>query len=63
MIYDRFFFCITEGQRATELSTIHSSLQLFADELVSFEGVAYAVPSSRLREGSLPDNALIKKLI
>lgn len=31
-----------------------------ADELVAFEGVAYAVPSSRLREGSLPDNALMR---
>ncbi|MEY8096333.1 alkaline phosphatase family protein [Falsihalocynthiibacter sp. S25ZX9] len=34
-----------------------------ADELVSFEGVAYAVPSSRLREGSLPDNALMQAVL
>lgn len=34
-----------------------------ADELVSFDGVAYAVPSSRLREGSLPDNALMQAVL
>jgi predicted AlkP superfamily pyrophosphatase or phosphodiesterase len=34
-----------------------------ADELVAFEGVAYAVPSSRLREGSLPDNALMRAVL
>ncbi|WP_201455736.1 alkaline phosphatase family protein [Tropicimonas marinistellae] len=34
-----------------------------ADELVSFEGVAYAVPSARLREGSLPDNALTRAVL
>ena len=30
-----------------------------ADELVTFKGVAHAIPSSRLREGSIPDNALM----
>ena len=34
-----------------------------ADELEAFEGVAYAVPSSRLREGSLPDNALTRAVL
>jgi predicted AlkP superfamily pyrophosphatase or phosphodiesterase len=34
-----------------------------ATELVEFEGVAYAVPSSRLREGSLPDNALMRAVL
>jgi len=34
-----------------------------ADELVAFEGVAYAVPSSRLREGSVPDNALMQAVL
>jgi predicted AlkP superfamily pyrophosphatase or phosphodiesterase len=34
-----------------------------ADELVTFEGVAYAVPSSRMREGSLPDNALMRAVL
>ncbi len=34
-----------------------------AEELVAFEGVAYAVPSSRLREGSLPDNALTRAVL
>lgn len=33
------------------------------DELEAFEGVAYAVPSSRLREGSLPDNALTRAVL
>lgn len=34
-----------------------------ADELVAFEGVAYAIPSSRLREGSVPDNALMRAVL
>ena len=34
-----------------------------ANELTAFEGVAYAVPSSRLREGSLPDNALTRAVL
>ena len=33
------------------------------DELVSFDGVAYAVSSSRLREGALPDNALTRAVL
>ena len=36
---------------------------MIADELVAFEGVAYAIPSSRLREGSLPDNALMQAVL
>lgn len=34
-----------------------------ADELVAFEGVAYAVPAARLREGSVPDNALTRAVL
>ncbi len=34
-----------------------------AHELVAFEGVAYAIPSSRLREGSVPDNALMRAVL
>jgi predicted AlkP superfamily pyrophosphatase or phosphodiesterase len=34
-----------------------------AEELVDFDGVAYAVPSSRLRQGSLPDNALTRAVL
>ena len=34
-----------------------------AEELVAFEGVSYAVPSSRLREGSLPENALTRAVL
>lgn len=36
---------------------------MISDELVAFEGVAYAIPSSRLREGSLPDNALMQAVL
>ena len=36
---------------------------MISDELVTFEGVAYAIPSSRLREGSLPDNALMQAVL
>ena len=34
-----------------------------ADELVHFEAVAYAIPSSRLREGLLPDNELMRAVL
>jgi predicted AlkP superfamily pyrophosphatase or phosphodiesterase len=34
-----------------------------AKELVGFDGVAYAVSSSRLREGSLPENALTRAVL
>lgn len=34
-----------------------------AKELLAFEGVAYAIPSSRLREASLPDNALMRAVL
>ena len=34
-----------------------------AEELMSIDAVAYAVPSSRLREGSLPDNALTRAVL
>jgi predicted AlkP superfamily pyrophosphatase or phosphodiesterase len=34
-----------------------------AEELVDLDGVAYAVPSSRLRQGSLPDNALTRAVL
>jgi predicted AlkP superfamily pyrophosphatase or phosphodiesterase len=36
---------------------------MISDELVAFEGVAYAIPSARLREGSLPDNALMQAVL
>ena len=34
-----------------------------ADELVSFDGVAYAVPSARLEEGSVPDNPIMQAVL
>jgi predicted AlkP superfamily pyrophosphatase or phosphodiesterase len=34
-----------------------------AEELVGFEGVAYAVPSARLLQGSLPENALTRAVL
>jgi len=34
-----------------------------AEELMAFESVAYAIPSSRLREGSLPDNELMRAVL
>jgi predicted AlkP superfamily pyrophosphatase or phosphodiesterase len=34
-----------------------------AEELVAFEGVAYAIPSARLREGLLPANALTRAVL
>lgn len=34
-----------------------------ADELVTFDGVAYAVPSARLAEGSVPGNPLMQAVL
>ncbi|RYH07177.1 alkaline phosphatase family protein [Tropicimonas sp. IMCC6043] len=34
-----------------------------AEELVGFDGVAFALPSSRLREASLPENALTRAVL
>jgi len=34
-----------------------------AEELAAFDGVAYAIPSSLLRQGSLPDNALMQAVL
>jgi hypothetical protein len=34
-----------------------------ADEIVAFDGVAYAFPSSRLREGSLPETGLTRAVL
>ena len=36
---------------------------MISDELVAFEGVAYAILSARLSEGSLPDNALMQAVL
>ncbi|WP_234219748.1 alkaline phosphatase family protein [Ruegeria pomeroyi] len=46
-----------EGVDPVELQTA------IADELVALDGVAYAVPSARLREGSVPDNALTRAVL
>ncbi len=61
--YDHPYLNLSEAIRSDpEIDRVALETAI-ADELVSFEGVAYAVPSSRLREGSLPDNALMRAVL
>lgn len=48
------------NDRAIDQVALESAI---AHELATFEGVAYAIPSSRLREGLLPDNALTRAVL
>ncbi|WP_245222577.1 alkaline phosphatase family protein [Ruegeria sp. HKCCSP351] len=61
--YDHPYLTLAAGVRNNPNIDRVALETAIADELVSFEGVAYAVPSSRLREGSLPDNALMQAVL
>lgn len=61
--YDHPYLNLTDAVR-NDLDIDRVALETaISDELVAFEGVAFAVPSSRLREGSLPDNALMRSVL
>jgi len=61
--YDHPYLYLSEAVR-TDPSIDQVALETaIAQELVAFEGVAYAVPSSRLREGSVPNNALMRAVL
>ncbi len=61
--YDHPYLYLSEEVRKND--EIHQTAleTAIAKELVAFEGVAYAVPSTRLREGSLPENALTRAVL
>jgi hypothetical protein len=61
--YDHPYLYLSEDVRNNEAIDQTELETAIADELVAFEGVAYAVPSSRLREGSLPQNALTQAIL
>jgi predicted AlkP superfamily pyrophosphatase or phosphodiesterase len=58
--YDHPYLYLSEEVRKDKAVDQTALETAMAKELTAFEGVAYAVPSSRLREGSLPDNALTR---
>jgi predicted AlkP superfamily pyrophosphatase or phosphodiesterase len=61
--YDHPYLNLAAGVRNNEDIDQTELETAIANELVDFDGVAYAVPSSRLREGSLPDNALTRAVL
>ncbi len=61
--YDHPYLYLSEevwNNEAVDQTALETAI---SKELVGFEGVAYAVPSSRLREGSLPENALTRAVL
>ncbi|MFC3614776.1 alkaline phosphatase family protein [Lutimaribacter marinistellae] len=61
--YDHPYINLTEAARTAEGVDPVALETAIAEELVSFEGVAYAIPSSRLRAGTLPENALTRAVV
>lgn len=61
--YDHPYLFLSEAARSAPDVDQVALETAIAEELVAFEGVAYAVPSSRLREGSVPDNALMRAVL
>lgn len=61
--YDHPYLYLSDTVR-TNPDIDQSALETaIADELTAFEGVAYAVPSTRLKEGALPHNALTQAIL
>lgn len=61
--YDHPYLNLTEEAHNIEDVDPVELQTAIADELVALKGVAYALPSARLREGSLPDNALTRAVL
>jgi predicted AlkP superfamily pyrophosphatase or phosphodiesterase len=61
--YDHPYLNLSDEVRGAEGVDLVALETAIAEELVAFEGVAYAFPSSRLREGSLPENALTRAVL
>ncbi len=61
--YDHPYLYLSDEVRNNDAIDQTALESAIAKELIAFEGVAYAVPSSRLREGSLPENALTRAVL
>lgn len=61
--YDHPYLYLSETVRSDDSIDQTALETAIAQELTGFEGVAYAVPSTRLREGSLPENALTQAVL
>jgi predicted AlkP superfamily pyrophosphatase or phosphodiesterase len=61
--YDHPYLYLSEKVRNNDAVDQTALETAIANELVGFDGVAYAVSSSRLREGALPDNALTRAVL
>jgi len=61
--YDHPYLYLSDAIHENQNIDMISLESAIAEELVMFDGVAYAVPSSRLREGSLPSNPLMQAVL
>ncbi|SDJ53543.1 Type I phosphodiesterase / nucleotide pyrophosphatase [Aliiruegeria lutimaris] len=61
--YDHPYLNLADEVRANEGIDRAALETAIAEELVGFDGVAFALPSARLREGSLPENALTRAVL
>jgi len=61
--YDHPYLNLSNEVRNAEGIDLVALETAIAEELVALEGVAYAFPSSRLRQGSLPENALTRAVL
>ena len=61
--YDHPYLNLSEEARRAVGVDLPALETAVAEELVAFEGVAYAFPSTRLRQGSLPENALTRAVL
>jgi predicted AlkP superfamily pyrophosphatase or phosphodiesterase len=61
--YDHPYLNLSDDVRNAEGIDLVALETAIAEELVAFEGVAYVFPSSRLQEGSLPENALTRAVL
>ena len=61
--YDHPYLYLSDEVRGADGIDLVALESAIADELVAFEGVAYAFPSSRLREGSLPETGLTRAVL
>jgi len=61
--YEHPYLNLSDELRNAEGVDLVALETAIAEELVAFDGVAYAFPRSRLEEGSLPDNALTRAVL
>lgn len=61
--YDHPYLILKETVRTNPDVDVAALQTAIASELVAFDGVAYAIPSARLAEGSVPENALTRAVL